>query len=320
MLAFAAEMVKQRGGAFARRYEVGMRFGEGLIAVDWGTTNRRGYRLDADGRLVDETEDDMGILSVPAGGFPVAVSELRERLGDLPMLLAGMVGSNRGWIEAPYVPCPAGSGEVAAHIVWAEEERTAIVPGLSYLDDRRADVMRGEEVQMFGALAAGTIAADSLVCHPGTHNKWVTLEGKRVTRFRTVMTGELFSLLKEHSILSDLLQASEVAAGAAFEAGVLHGLSDEDVTAELFSVRARVLLGQAQRGDAASYTSGLLIGTDIRTGLRQAPDGREIAVMGRPELTSLYAAALGCAGYAAREVDGEDSFLAGARALAEALR
>jgi len=296
-----------------------MRFDEGLIAVDWGTTNRRGYLLGADGRLVDETADDKGILAVEAGGFPAAVAELRERLGEGPMLLAGMVGSNRGWIEAPYVPCPASGDELAAHTIWAEEGRTAIVPGLSFLNDRRADVMRGEEVQIFGALAAGTIGPDSLVCHPGTHNKWVTLEGGRVTRFRTVMTGELFSLLKEHSILSDLLQATEVEAGRAFEAGVLRGLSDEDVTAELFSVRARVLLEQSVRGDAASYTSGLLIGTDLRTGLRHAGEGEEIAVMGRPELTRLYASALRAAGWAAREVDGEECFLAGARRLAEAL-
>jgi 2-dehydro-3-deoxygalactonokinase len=295
-----------------------MRWTEGFIAVDWGTTNRRGYLLDPDGRLTDEMEDESGILSVPAGGFPAAVAELRARLGDRPLLLAGMVGSNRGWIEAPYVPCPAGAAELAAHIIWAEEGRTAIVPGLSFLNDRRADVMRGEEVQMFGALAAGSVAPDALVCHPGTHNKWVTIEGGRVTRFRTVMTGELFSLLKERSILSDLLQASEVTAGAAFEAGVLHGLSDEDLTAELFSVRARVLLDQAEREDAASYASGLLIGTDLRTGLRQASEG-EIVVMGRPELTALYSAALKVAGWATREVDGEEAFLAGARALAEAL-
>jgi len=295
-----------------------MRWREGFVAVDWGTTNRRAYLLDESGRLADEMDDDKGILSVPAGGFPAAVAEIRERLGDRPLLLAGMVGSNRGWIEAPYVPCPVGSGELAAHIVWAEERRTAIVPGLSFLNDRRADVMRGEEVQMFGALARGLVGEDALVCHPGTHNKWVTLERGRVTRFRTVMTGELFSLLKEHSILSDLLQAAEVDQGEAFEAGVLHGLSDEDVTAELFSVRARVLLERGAREDAASYTSGLLIGADVRTGLRHAAEG-EIAVMGRPELTALYAAALKTAGCETREVDGEEAFLAGALRLAEAL-
>ncbi len=291
-----------------------MRWPEGFIAVDWGTTNRRGYLIGPDGALVDETEDDRGILSVPEGGFPDAVAELRDRLGDRPMLLGGMVGSNRGWIEAPYVPCPAGIDALAAHIVWAEEGRTAIVPGLSFLDDARADVMRGEEVQLFGAVEAGMIPPDTLVCHPGTHNKWIAMRGGRVTRFRTVMTGELFSLLKDHSILSDLL-SEEVRTGAAFERGVMHGLSDEDLTAELFSVRARVLLGQAERNDAASYTSGLLIGADLRTGLREA-DAGEIVVMARPELRTLYVAALKAAGWASREVDGEEAFLAGARALA----
>jgi 2-dehydro-3-deoxygalactonokinase len=294
-----------------------MRWSEGLIAVDWGTTNRRAWRLGADGAVLDEMADDKGILAVAPGGFPAAVAEIRGRLGDLPMLMAGMIGSNRGWIEAPYVPCPAGIEELAARLIWPEEGRTAIVPGLSYLDDRRADVMRGEEVQMFGALAAGLIEPDGLVCHPGTHNKWVLLRSGRVERFRTVMTGELFSLLKEHSILSDLLQGA-VAPGPAFEAGVLHGLSDEDLTAELFSVRARVLLGVAERGDSAAYCSGLLIGADLRTGLRQAGEG-QIAVMGRPDLTQLYAAALAAAGFRACEVDGEAAFLTGIKDLAERL-
>ncbi len=294
-----------------------MAWGDAFIAADWGTTNRRAYRLGTGGALEEEMEDDKGILSVPAGGFPEAVAEVRARLGDLPLLLGGMIGSNRGWIEAPYVPSPASTYDLAQHIIWAEPGRTAIVPGLSYLSDRRADVMRGEEVQIFGALAAGTIPGSGLVCHPGTHNKWVTLEGGRVTRFRTVMTGELFNLLKEHSILSDLL-ALPSDRGGAFEAGVLHGLSDEDLTAELFSIRARVLLGQAEREDASSYASGLLIGADLRTGLRAA-DEAEIAVMGRPELTRLYAQALRIAGWNAREVDGERSFIAGARKLAEAL-
>ena len=294
-----------------------MGWSEGFIAVDWGTTNRRGYLLGPDGALLDEMEDDQGILSVGAGEFPTAVAELRERLGDKPMIMGGMVGSNRGWIEAPYVPCPASAAELAAHVIWAEEGRTAIVPGLSFLDERRADVMRGEEVQVFGALAAGLVPDNGLICHPGTHNKWIKLEGGRVTRFRTVMTGEMFSLLKNHSILADLLKG-EVTPGEAFERGVMHGLSDEDLTAELFSVRARVLLGQARREDAASYTSGLLIGTDLRTGLRQA-EGGEIVVMARPELRQLFVAALRVAGWAACEVDGEEAFLAGARKLVENL-
>jgi 2-dehydro-3-deoxygalactonokinase len=227
------------------------------------------------------------------------------------MLMAGMIGSNRGWIEARYVPCPAGLAEVAAALAWAEPGRTAIVPGVSTADP--ADVMRGEEVQILGAVDAGMIPASALLCHPGTHNKWVTLAGGRITGFRTVMTGEMFSLLKEHSILSDLLR-DEMAVDDAFRAGVARGLEGRALTAELFSVRAGVLLGERRREDATDFTSGLLIGADIGDGL-EGTSG-EVCVMGRPELTRLYAAAIDIAGRHATQIDGEAAFLAGIKAIA----
>jgi 2-dehydro-3-deoxygalactonokinase len=287
-----------------------MRWSESFIAADWGTTNRRAYLMDAGGRCTAEFEDDKGIMSVPKGGFGEAVAEIRARLGDHPLLLAGMVGSNRGWVEAPYVPCPAGLQDLATALVWPEEGRTAIVPGVSFVDPDEADVMRGEEVQLLGAFGAGIVPADSLVCHPGTHNKWARLRGGRIERFRTVMTGEIFNLLRENSILSDLL-SGPAEPGRAFEHGVRRGLADECLPAELFKIRARVLLGEAKAEDAASFGSGLLIGTDVRAGLREGDDG-EVVVMGRPELTQLYADALRIAGRQAREVDGEQAFLAGA--------
>jgi 2-dehydro-3-deoxygalactonokinase len=295
-----------------------MAWADGFIAVDWGTTNRRGYLLDPDGRMTDEMEDDRGILAVGKHGFDAAVAELRGRLGERPLLMAGMIGSNRGWVEAPYVPCPAGLPELAASLKWVVKDRIAIVPGVSYRDGERADVMRGEEVQILGAYGDGLVPADALICHPGTHNKWIRLEDGRIASFRTVMTGELFNLLREHSILADLL-AGEVEPDAAFEAGVRHGLAHDDLQAELFAVRARVLLGAAPREEAASYTSGLLIGSDLRIGLRGAPDGPVVA-MARPELTRLFAAALRIAGREAVEIDGETAFLAGIRHIAELIR
>jgi 2-dehydro-3-deoxygalactonokinase len=295
-----------------------MGWAEGFIAVDWGTTNRRGYLLEPGGRMTDEMEDDQGILAVGKGGFDRAVGDFHARLGDKPLLMAGMIGSNRGWVEAPYVPCPAGLPELAASLKWVVPGRIAIVPGVSFLSDERADVMRGEEVQILGAYAEGLVPADATICHPGTHNKWIGLEDGRITSFRTIMTGELFNLLKEHSILADLLK-ERAGVDEGFQAGVRHGLGNEDLTSELFSVRARVLLGQAPRERAASYTSGLLIGTDLRIGLASAPEG-EIVVMGRPELTSLFAAALRIAGRMPREVDGEEAFLAGCRHIAELIR
>ena len=291
-----------------------MRWTDGFIAADWGTTNRRAYRIDATGNCVDEFEDDKGVLSVPSGGFPAAVAEIRERLGDLPLLLAGMIGSNRGWKEAPYVPTPAGIDDVAKALVWTGK-REAIVPGVSHTGNGQADVMRGEEVQVLGAVAAGLVDPMGLVCHPGTHNKWATLRRGKITEFRTVMTGELFSLLKEHSILCDLLQG-KVEANDVFKEAARHAIFNEALPADLFSVRARVLLGQAKPEDAASYASGLLIGADVRIGLG-LPTGAEITVIGRPELTHLYAAAIAEANRGAVELDGEQCFLAGIQEIAK---
>src|SRR5439155_3684216 len=131
-------------------------------------------------------------------------------------------------------------------------DREAIVPGVSYVGEGRADVMRGEEVQLLGAAAAGLVDPDALVCHPGTHNKWATLRQGKVNNFRTVMTGELFSLLKEHSILADMLKG-EGAANDVFKQAARHAIFNEAIPADLFSVRARVLLGQSKEEDAASY-------------------------------------------------------------------
>lgn len=291
-----------------------MSWADGFIAVDWGTTNRRAYRVTDHGRCSEEFEDGEGILSVARGEFGAAVAEIRERLGDRPMLLAGMVGSNRGWIEAPYVACPAGLDELTAALVWAEEGRTAIVPGVSY-NRERSDVMRGEEVQILGAVASGDIPSDCLVCHPGTHNKWIRVADGRIDSFRTVMTGEMFNLLRKHSILSDAIEA-EGMYDAPFRDGVREGLSGTALTSELFSVRASVLLGRLQRQDAASFTSGLLIGYDVRAGLRQT-SGEPIIVMGRPELTGLYSTALHEAGVNSEQIDGEGAFIAGACRIAE---
>jgi len=292
----------------------GMRWIEGFIAVDWGTTNRRAYRIDGSGKCVDEFEDHAGVLSVPNGGFPAAISDIRQRLGDHPLLLAGMIGSNRGWKEAAYVSCPAGIDELVKNLVWAGD-REAIVPGVSFLGNGRADVMRGEEVQLLGAVAAGLVDPTSLVCHPGTHNKWAVLRNGSIHSFMSVMTGELFSILKEHSILSDLLQGA-VCVNDAFRRGVHETMEHETLPADLFGVRAQVLLGQAKREDAASYASGLLIGTDVRIGLT-TPYGAQVTIIGRPDLTALYAAAVTEHGRSAAQLDGEQCFLAGIQEIAK---
>lgn len=270
--------------------------------------------MDAEGRLVDKVSDDDGVLAVPPGGFGGAVATLRSRFPPRPMLLAGMIGSSRGWVNVPYVPCPAGIDGLAAAIHWVEDDELGIVPGVSYETPTDADVMRGEEVQIFG-IDTASLASNPPICHPGTHAKWVRLDAERITAFRTVMTGELFSLLKEHSILAEML-TGRVRVGSAFAAGVAKGLKGEMIEAELFSIRAKLLLNRADPQDAASFASGLLIGGDVRTGLAFVGPG-DVLVVGQPSLTTLYAAALAECRRNAREIDGEDAFLAGMKRIVE---
>jgi 2-dehydro-3-deoxygalactonokinase len=288
-----------------------------FIAVDWGTTHRRAYAIRG-GACVDEFEDECGVLSIAPGGFAAAVETIRERLGDAALLMAGMIGSSRGWVEVPYVPCPAGLAELAAGVHWIEPGRIAIVPGLSIRDDAHADVMRGEEVQLFGALASGAVAANGTVCHPGTHNKWVRIVDGRIAGFQTVMTGEMFALLRKHGILATML-VGDVTPDAAFHAGVRRGLEAPVLTAELFSVRARVLLGALAPGDAAAFVSGLLIGADLAVGRSLGLEG-QLNIVGEPALTNLYAAAAREGGQDVRETNGRKAFLAGALALARMMK
>ncbi len=280
-----------------------------LIAVDWGTSNRRIFTLDAEGAVLDRRADDLGILN--CHDFRGEVAAIRAAAQGAPVLMAGMIGSNRGWVEVPYVAAPAGLAAIAAGIKQVEPG-VGIVPGVSWQDGISADVMRGEEVQIVGALALGLIG-DGLASHPGTHGKWVEVVNGCIARFRTVMTGDIFAALKAKSILSDLL-AHEAGTGDAFVAGVDHGLAQTDLTAELFTVRARVLLGAAAAADAASYVSGLLMGSEVRIGLgRLRAD--VVPVIGSPELAERLAIALGRAGREARIVDGEAAFVAGIRAI-----
>ena len=203
----------------------------------------------------------------------------------------------------------------AGAVIGKRMETLTMDQGRRTAGDGRADVMRGEEVQLLGAVASGSVDPDALVCHPGTHNKWAELRDGEIRSFRTIMTGELFSLLKEHSILSDLL-TGEVGVNDTFCSAARYAIDNEALPAELFSVRANVILGQARKEDAASYTSGLLIGTDVRIGLG-VPTASDIVVIGRPELTKLYAAAIAQTGRTAVELDGEKCFLAGITEIAK---
>ncbi|MBB6124198.1 2-dehydro-3-deoxygalactonokinase [Sphingobium subterraneum] len=284
-----------------------------FVAVDWGTSSRRIYVIEG-GTVVADEQEDCGVTRFARDDFPAEIAALRRRFDGRPLLLCGMIGSNRGWVEAPYVPCPASLDDVRSGAI-EPDDGVFIIPGVAYDDGTRCDVMRGEEVPLFGSVARGLVDPDALLCHPGTHNKWVELERGRVAAFRTVMTGELFALLRQHSILGELLQG-DPQPGAAFRRGVDHALKHADLPAALFGARADHLLARRE-DDPASYVSGLLIGTDIAIGLDNAVEHRgPVAIMARRDLALLYQAALDVAGREGTLIDSDESFVAGVGLLA----
>jgi len=279
-----------------------------FLAVDWGTTNRRVYRIGVTGAVEAEESDGRGILSVAPGTYPKEAASIRDRYGDLPMLCAGMVGSNRGWRETPYLPCPTGIDALAGAPVWVEPARTAILAGIAMAGER-PDVMRGEEVQLLGAVAAGLAPPDALLCQPGTHCKWAEMQDGRLQSFVTAMPGELFALLKSHSLLAPQL-AGIVEPNAAF----LEGVADAgpELLSRLFGVRAGALLGRRADADAAAYASGLLIGTDVRA---RDLSGRDVHVLADRALGALYREAIAAVAGRALVVDSRAAFVAGIVAI-----
>lgn len=287
-----------------------------FLAVDWGTTNRRVYLIDSSGTVLATERDDRGIIAVGRTGFAVEAAAIRARFGDLPMLCAGMVGSTNGWVEAAYLPCPARLDDLARALTWVEPARTAIVPGVSYLGEARADVMRGEEVQLLGAIAAGIAPADALLCQPGTHCKWAGMASGAIATIRTTMTGELFALLGKHSLLADFMNGV-VADGPAFRDGLLAS-ANRTLLGDLFGARASVLAGGRDRDDIAAYVSGLLIGSDVRE--QDIAAGTTVHLLADPMLGALYSAAIAAAGGETILLDSHDAFVAGITRLWRLIR
>lgn len=285
-----------------------------LIAVDWGTSSLRGARLDEAGRVLEEKSAPLGILSVPAGDFAGVFASLfsdwMEPVGSV-CLISGMAGSRQGWVEAPYVACPAGPQELKRHLHWIEPGRIALVPGLSIEQGEVPDVMRGEEVQIFGAMRLAGLT-DGLFVLPGTHSKWATVREGRVAGFRTCMTGEFYGLLSQHSILARTLQANSPLDEAMFRRGVMRAGEGNGLLHDAFGVRALALFDRLSPAQSASYLSGLLIGEELRT--QELTVSREVIAIGAPALTARYALALGEKGVRVRSFGAEATW-AGLRAL-----
>ena len=267
-----------------------------LIAIDWGTSSLRGAQLGAEGQVLATREFARGILSVPPGQFAAVLDELFGDWMTAPdalCLISGMAGSRQGWQEAPYCPCPAGFAELGQHLLWLQPGRIALVPGLSCLGQdtlQTPDVMRGEEVQIFGALQLAGRDTATLVL-PGTHSKWAQVENARVTRFSTFMTGELYALLSQHSILGKTLDLNGAFNEAAFLQGVDQSQATGSLLHQLFAVRTLGLFERLPAAALPSFLSGLLIGEELRTQNRPATQG-PLILIGSDSLTMRYTLAL----------------------------
>jgi 2-dehydro-3-deoxygalactonokinase len=239
-----------------------------LIALDWGTSNLRASLLDGDGVALDTRSSAGGVMQVADRQFEAA---LRALVGDwmaeqLPLIASGMVGSRQGWVEAPYVDCPASLAEVAARLVTVElgAQRLHIVPGLRVQADGSWDVMRGEETQAWGS----DLAPGQWALLPGTHSKWLRMghggEAGRISGFRTHMTGELYGLLTKHGILGRLMAPSDGFAADAFDAGLAHGAAQHAQLAHaVFAARTAGLMDDWPATALADFLSGILIGAEV---------------------------------------------------------
>ena len=272
-----------------------------LLAIDWGTSLARAYGMDSAGRICETRSAPLGVQRVAKGAFRQALETLcGGRLPDgVPAIACGMIGSRQGWVEAPYCECPADVAAIAQRLTLVPDTVLTIVPGLICRDDDGiADVMRGEETQILGASAEGS-PARQVILLPGTHSKWAIVGPDSVESFSTYLTGELYAVLIEHSILGRL--ATPGSDDDALARGVRHSLrAGAALTHDLFSARTLALTGQLAPSGVGDYLSGLLLGAEIAAAGRWLERKRmaasRLTVIGAPPLVQRYRAALTIAG------------------------
>lgn len=273
------------------------------IGIDWGSSSLRAYLFDSSHSLLEQIESDQGIthLQRDSQGFEQTLLGVvgHWRQPEIRVLLSGMITSRNGWVETPYLPCPARLDDLYAHAVITELEglKLQFLPGVCQYgtqgavlrDNVAADVMRGEELQL---LAIGPKAGTELVVLPGTHSKWALIDSSSIIAFRTIPTGELFNLLLSHSLIGGLAESSDWS-DSGFVDGVECGYEHNAILSQLFSCRSAVLLDQRSPTESRSWLSGLLIGREIREGAELYQGAIEtVRLVGSKTLCAHYEVAL----------------------------
>lgn len=272
-----------------------------LIALDWGTTSFRAYLFDTSGACMERVSAKAGIMQVQGGRFEETlhdhVGAWLSKFPGVPIIASGMITSNQGWVETPYLESPASMADLSANLVrhtTGDGRLIHFVPGVCQ-HGPTANVMRGEETQMAGIQDKNP----RLAILPGTHSKWIFMENEVIPKFWTFMTGEIFAALTQHTILGRLITEGEDR--ESFEAGVRQGFSSEEgagILSKLFGARAMPVLGTMESDSIGDYISGLLLGTEIQEALGSgAAREAKPLIIGENDLARRYARALSICGY-----------------------
>lgn len=277
------------------------------IAVDWGSTQLRAWRM-RDGECIDKLKLPCGVTRLNGQrAEAVFQQQLAPWRGDpaLPVVMAGMIGSDAGWQPVPYLACPLALEALNGQL-YEVAEKVWIVPGLKVAQATDYDVMRGEETQLLGAWQL--MPAECYVM-PGTHCKWVQVVGGGVRHFATAMTGELHHLLMTQSLIGKGLPAQQPD-DAAFERGLEKGLAQPSLISELFVARAARVLGGLAASSVSDYLSGLLIGAEVAT-LGQRFCTSAVTLVGEPALNARYGRAMKARGMMVNSCSADEALLAG---------
>ncbi|RPH26492.1 2-dehydro-3-deoxygalactonokinase [Buttiauxella warmboldiae] len=284
-----------------------------LIALDWGTSSLRAWRFDGSSTPGEKREFPWGIMKLPNAGVDRDTA-FRETLNKVcadwltasppcPVIACGMVGSAQGWREAPYAPCPVSLPQLASQLLQIDlgkQRMLNIIPGV-VKNGNMPEVMRGEETQIFGALAANKVLQQAneagepiLIGLPGTHSKWAIVHRNMLSHFHTFMTGELFDALIHHTILGASMVPAEEPQWPAFLEGleVARSRHSAGLLSTIFSTRTRFLTGQLPQTQQADYLSGLIIGHEMcglgKLLLDAARPDMPIALIGNDALCDRY--------------------------------
>ncbi|WP_312952326.1 2-dehydro-3-deoxygalactonokinase [Superficieibacter sp.] len=285
------------------------------IAIDWGSTNLRAWLYQGENCL-ESRQSEAGITRLNGRTFDAVLAQITEGWAqeNTPIVMAGMVGSNAGWVNVPYLPCPARFDDIGTQLTRVKEN-VWIVPGLCIDREDNHNVMRGEETQLTGAYA---MQPSAVYVMPGTHCKWVRVSDGVVDDFRTVMTGELHHVLLKHTLVGAGLP-EQTDSPEAFDAGLARGLQSPHLLPRLFEVRASHVLGALAREQVSDFLSGLLIGSEVASMADFIPTQQAVTLVASPSLTARYQRAFECVGCRSQTLSGDAAFQAGIRSIAHAV-